>query len=119
GRREAVWKTSALQTKLPPLAAHAEMLPPQEPDVALPALTASQQVVRDYRSTGITLREHPMSFLRNTPAMRRMATAEQLQKVPHGRIVTVAGLVLSRQQPMTAKNTIFLTLEDETGTINV
>jgi len=119
GRREAVWKTSALQTKLPPLAAHAEMLPPQEPDVALPALTASQQVVRDYRSTGITLREHPMSFLRSTLAMRRMVTAEQLQKVPHGRIVTVAGLVLSRQQPMTAKNTIFLTLEDETGTINV
>jgi error-prone DNA polymerase len=118
-RREALWKTSVLQGKLPPLAMYGQMTPHPETAVELPAFTDSQHVVRDYWTTGLSLRNHPLYFLRGSKGMRGVVTAEKLQHIPHGRVVTVAGLVLSRQQPMTAKSTVFMTLEDETGTINV
>lgn len=119
GRRQALWKASALDGKMPPLFLHSETNLFEEPEVELPPLTPSQEVVKDYRATGLTLREHPLAFLRAGLRARRVITAEQLGRTSNGKVVTVAGLVLFRQQPMTAKNTIFLTLEDETGAINL
>ena len=119
GRRQALWKASALAGRLPPLFLHSGTDLFEEPRVDLPPMTSSQEVVGDYRATGLTLREHPLTFLRATLQTRHVITAEQLQRVSNGRIVTVAGLVLCRQHPMTAKGTIFMTLEDETGTVNL
>ncbi len=118
-RRQALWKASALDGKMPPLFLHSGANLFEEPEVELPPLTPSQEVVKDYRATGLTLREHPLAFLRAGLQARRVITAEQLGRTSNGKVVTVAGLVLFRQQPMTAKNTIFLTLEDETGALNL
>jgi error-prone DNA polymerase len=118
-RRQSLWKASALDGRMPPLLRHSDADLFEEPDAALPPVTSSQEVVSDYQATGLTLRQHPLTFLRPTLQARRVVTAEQLGRTPNGRVVTVAGLVLCRQQPMTAKNTVFMTLEDETGVINL
>lgn len=116
-RRQALWKTSVLGGKALPLFADADLL--TEQDVDLPPVTGSQDVVADYRATGLTLREHPLTFLRPRFRARRVTTAAELKKTPAGQTVLVAGLVLFRQHPMTAKETIFLTIEDETGAANL
>ncbi len=118
-RRTALWKASALSGRMPPLLLHTDADLFEERDAELPAMTRSQEVVKDYQATGLTLREHPLAFLRAGLRARRVITAEQLSRTAHGKVVTVAGLVLCRQQPMTAKNTVFITIEDETGTINL
>jgi error-prone DNA polymerase len=118
-RRQSLWKARALDGRMPPLFLHAESELFDEPTAELPPATAGQEVVKDYQATGLTLREHPLAFLRDSLRTRRVLTAEQLQRTSHGRVVTVAGLVLCRQQPMTAKNTVFMTVEDETGAINL
>ncbi len=117
GRRQALWKASALGGKTPPLFAHADVF--EEPDADLPPATKSQEVLADYLATGLTLREHPLSFLRPRLKARRVITAAELKKTPAGKSVLVVGLVLFRQHPMTAKETIFLTIEDETGAANL
>jgi error-prone DNA polymerase len=116
-RRQALWKASALDGKIPPLFAAADLF--EDPDVELPGTTPSQEVVADYISTKLSLREHPLSFLRSRLKTRRAITAAELRKTPAGKMVTVAGIVLFRQHPMTAKETIFLTIEDETGASNL
>jgi error-prone DNA polymerase len=118
-RRQALWKARALDGHMPALFARTDADLLQEPDAQLPPTTPSQEVVKDYQSTGLTLREHPLLFLRPTLRSRKVSSAEQLEHIGNGRIVKVAGLVLCRQQPMTAKNTTFMTLEDETGIINL
>jgi error-prone DNA polymerase len=118
-RRQSLWKASALAGRIPPLLQHAEVDSFDDPATDLPPMTPSQEVVKDYQATGLTLREHPLVFLRAGLRVRRVITAEQLERTSNGKVVTVAGLVLCRQQPMTAKNTVFVTLEDETGAINL
>ena len=118
-RRQALWKARALDGRMPELFACCDSDLFIEPDAQLPTSTPSQEVVNDYRATSLTLREHPLTFLRSPLNTRKVSTAEQLASLGNGRIVTVAGLVLSRQQPMTAKNTVFMTLEDETGIVNL
>jgi error-prone DNA polymerase len=117
GRRQALWKTSVLDGKVPPLFARAELF--DDPEADLPPTTGSQEVLADYLATGLTLREHPLTFLRPWLKVRRAATAAELKKTPPGKAVLVAGLVLFRQHPQTAKETIFVTMEDETGAVNV
>lgn len=117
GRRQALWKASALDGKLPPLFGGEEMF--DDPDADLPPTTASQEVLADYRATGFTLREHPLTFLRCRLKARLVITAADLKETAHGKAVLVAGLVLFRQQPQTAKETIFITIEDETGAANL
>lgn len=73
----------------------------------------------DYASTGLTLGRHPLALLRPLLRRRRIVTARDLQQLPHGRRVRACGLVSLRQRPSTASGTVFLTLEDETGCINV
>jgi error-prone DNA polymerase len=116
-RRQALWKTSMLGEKMFPLFAMADVF--DDLPVELPAITASQEVLADYRSTGLTLREHPLTFLRSRFAARHVTTAIELKTTRPGKQILVAGLVLFRQRPQTAKDTIFITIEDETGAANL
>jgi len=114
-RRQALWRVSALDGKIPPLFAAAATDLFDEPEADLPPTSPGQEVVGDYRATGLTLRTHPMGFLRTGLQAKRVTTAAVLKELPNDKRVTVAGLVLFRQRPGTAKGTIFLTIEDETG----
>ncbi|ESR26094.1 error-prone DNA polymerase [Lutibaculum baratangense] len=91
----------------------------KEPDVNLPPMPPGEEVVHDYRFLRLSLKAHPVSFLREALNQRRTLRHEVLRTTPTGRTVTVAGLVLVRQRPGSAKGVIFMTLEDETGIANV
>jgi error-prone DNA polymerase len=92
---------------------------PREPAVALPAMGLGEHVVQDYRSTGLSLKRHPLALLRGELEARRILPNRGLLTTPAGKRVRVAGLVLVRQQPGSAKGVIFMTLEDETGIANL
>lgn len=89
---------------------------------ALPMLTApteSENIVADFRSMNLTLRRHPLCLLRTHLTKRRLRTARELWQLSHGTIVRTAGLVITRQRPGSANGVTFVTLEDETGYINL
>ena len=91
-----------------------------EPPVALPPMTLGEHVAEDYATTGLSLKAHPCAFFRDRLARRGAITShEHRDERLKDRRVAVAGLVLVRQRPGTAKGVIFLTLEDETGIVNV
>jgi error-prone DNA polymerase len=88
----------------------------------LPPMTPLQQVIQDYKHVGLSLKRHPMAFLRPILRERNVCTAEQVRDVrqkPHGSWAAVAGLVLVRQRPSSAAGVIFVTIEDETGSANI
>jgi error-prone DNA polymerase len=114
-RRQQVWDASALH-RAPALLQGA---PVYETPLVLTAAHEAQEVVFDYAATGLTLRSHPLSFLRARLAAKNLLSAAQLRDLPHGRLVRACGIVTMRQQPQTAKGVVFVTLEDETGSINV
>lgn len=76
-------------------------------------------MVADYRTIGLSLKRHPVAFLREHLAQRGVRPAEDLARLPDGARVAVAGIVLLRQRPGTARDVVFVTLEDETGTANL
>ena len=90
-----------------------------EPDAKLPPMSLGQHVVEDYRHLALSLKAHPCAFVRAQLFSRGILEAGALASHPAGQRVTVAGLVLVRQRPGSAKGTIFLTLEDETGIANI
>ncbi len=95
---------------------------PETPDRAsspLREMTEVERLVADYGGTGVTLGRHPMALCRAELVRRRVLAARELAGVPHGEAVRVAGSVIVRQRPGTAKGFVFLTLEDETGIANV
>ena len=92
---------------------------PAQDDVELPPLRDEESVTEDYSAFGLSLRNHPMAFMRSTLRAKGMAAAADLKNLPDGRYVKIAGLVLFRQRPATAKGTIFVTIEDETGAANL
>ncbi len=118
-RREALWKAGAVERDLPPLFRNAQNELFEDPKLDLPKASPSQEVVEDYVATGLTLRKHPLTFLRHKLREHRVIPAAMLKQTPNNRLVSVAGLVLFRQQPGTAHGTIFLSLEDETGVVNL
>ena len=85
----------------------------------LPLMTEAQRLVADYAGTGLTVGRHPMALRRNELATRGIRRASDLRGERHGRRVRVAGMVITRQRPGTAKGFVFLTLEDETGVANI
>ena len=115
-RRQALWAIKALGEKPLPLFAATESA--AEPQVTLTALTAGREVVEDYRATQLSLRAHPVSFLRDTLDARRITRCGDLKRIKDGTRVEVAGLILVRQRPGSAKGVVFVTLEDETGIAN-
>jgi error-prone DNA polymerase len=114
-RRQQVWEASALHSA-PVLLKEA---PINEDWLDLPAAPEGEEIVFDYAATGLTLRRHPLAVLRPRLAALKLETAAQLQTYPHGKLVRTCGIVVMRQQPPTAKGVVFVTLEDETGNINV
>jgi error-prone DNA polymerase len=102
-------------TPLPPDQAS----PSNEPSVALPRMTAGREVVEDYRATGLSLHRHPVSFLRADLAAQRIVRCADLTTIRDGRRVTVAGIVLVRQRPGSARGVLFVTIEDETAHANL
>jgi error-prone DNA polymerase len=115
-RRNALWAIRGLGEHPPPLLA---LLDTQEPVVLLAALTAGREVVEDYRATQLSLRAHPLSFLRAELARRDAVPCSRLDGLRDGSRVEVAGIVLVRQRPGSAKGVLFLTLEDESGIANI
>ncbi len=120
-RRQALWAVRALRRAgdkddLPLFARVAA--PTLEPDVALPPMRIGEQVVEDYRHLHLSLKAHPVSFLRHELDRRGILRHERLATLRSGRRVTVAGLVLVRQRPGSANGVIFMTLEDETAVAN-
>ena len=115
-RRVALWRVLEAEREAPgPLALFPESrVPPHLPAFAAPELTEA-----DYRLTGLSLNGHPMRHLRALLAPNGVRTARELHTLSDGMAVAHAGLVICRQRPGTAKGFVFLTLEDETGTINV
>jgi error-prone DNA polymerase len=85
----------------------------------LPPAPEGEEIVGDYLSLGLSLRRHPLALLRPRLARMRLSSAEELRSLPSGRTVRACGIVKGRQRPQTAKGTIFVTLEDETGNVNV
>jgi error-prone DNA polymerase len=117
-RRGALWHALAQDQKPLPLLDQLETRPDERPE-NLPAMSAAEEVLADYRTAGLSLRAHPLSFLRADLARRRVTPAGELKHVADGRPVRVAGIVLVRQRPGTAKGITFVTLEDETGQANL
>lgn len=119
-RRQALWEVTALANAPPlPLFAHAEAREKGlEPAVALPVMPLSEHVVGDYQTLRLSLKAHPMSFLRERLAAERIATCHALRTMRDGARVTVAGVILVRQRPGSAKGVVFMTIEDETGVAN-
>jgi error-prone DNA polymerase len=114
-RRQQTWEAAG-QEALPAVLAGARV---DEALLPLSAAPEGEEILLDYASTGLTLRRHPVSLLRPRLARRGWRSAEELQTMPNGRAVWACGIVTMRQQPETAKGTIFVTLEDETGSVNV
>ncbi len=114
-RRQQVWEASALH-RAPPLLREA---PVAEAPLALPAAPEGEEIVFDYASQGLTLRRHPLALLRAQLSTQRLLSAAELHDFPNGRLARACGIVTVRQQPGTASGVVFVTLEDETGTVNV
>jgi error-prone DNA polymerase len=115
-RRVALWRVlGAVRGSGGPLALFPEAPVPN----ALPALSAPEVTEADYRLTGLSLNGHPMEHIRPLIALNGILTARDVRQVKDGARVGVAGLVICRQRPGTAKGFVFLTLEDETGMVNI
>lgn len=121
-RRAALWDSKALKQApdLPLFAAAQARDEGAEREIArLPAMPLSEHVVNDYQTIRLSLKAHPMSFLREHYATQRFITADGLNAIRDGKRVSIAGLVLIRQRPGSAKGVCFITLEDETGVANL
>ena len=114
-RRQQVWQASALHAM--PQLLQGSLLP--EDDLELPAAAEGEEVLWDYAATGLTLRRHPLALLRPRLAKQGLLSARQLDTVKAGRHAKACGIVTGRQKPQTAKGTLFVTLEDETGNVQV
>ncbi len=119
-RRDALWAASGLGEKpLPLFAAASRPDTTAEPSVALPAMSLGEEVTADYNHLRLSLKAHPLKLMRKRLDTERVLQNHALAGIKDGARVKIAGIVLIRQQPGTAKGVIFMTLEDETGTANV
>jgi error-prone DNA polymerase len=114
-RRQQVWDAAALHA--PP-----ELLrdaPIEEDLLELDEAPEGEEIVFDYNALGLTLRRHPMALLRERLKAKRFLSSSELHNIPDGRLVRACGIVTLRQQPETAKGVVFVSLEDEDGTVQV
>src|SRR5581483_873372 len=125
-RHLAYWEVAGAERPLP-LAAQASSGQPcseplgdlQEGRPLLAAPTEGQGIVADYASVGLTLARHPLALLRERLSHDRILRMDELDRIAHGRIVRTAGIVLMRQRPGSANGVTFVTIEDESGQVNV
>jgi error-prone DNA polymerase len=113
-RHAARWQVAGIERQRP-------LLPgsPDEDAIALPAPAIAEDLLADYRSTGLTLGTHPLALLRERLRRQRVLDSRELRALPHGRGALAAGIVTQRQRPGTASGVVFVTLEDEHGMVNV
>jgi error-prone DNA polymerase len=115
-RHQAAWAVAGIDTR-PTAMLHATRT--HELAAELPAPGAADSVLADYRATGLSLTQHPLALLREPLAAFQVQPAAVLREYPNGRLARASGLVTHRQRPETAKGVVFVTLEDETGAVNV
>lgn len=123
-RRDALWAVKGLgggngAEDLPLFVAAGRPGHSNEPDANLPPMPPGEEVIHDYRTLSLSLKAHPMSFVRETLNGKGITPAGRIREAVAGRIITTAGLVLVRQRPGTASGVIFASLEDETGLANI
>jgi DNA polymerase-3 subunit alpha/error-prone DNA polymerase len=123
GRRQALWAVRGLETKsaserapLFEIAGATDLRP--EPALQLPLMLPGEEVIEDYRHLSLSLKAHPVSFLREEFRSMGITRSVDLLTIRNGQRVTIGGVVLVRQRPGSAKGVIFMTLEDETGVAN-
>ena len=115
-RHRAAWQVTGVERALPLLTAETAV------DEGIPLLRApreGQDIVADYGSMGLTLRRHPLALLREKLEQRGIIPTQELWDHPNGKLVRTAGLVITRQRPGSAGNVTFVTMEDETGYVNL
>ncbi|NLR76997.1 error-prone DNA polymerase [Chitinophaga eiseniae] len=118
-RRRALWEVSALHDRPTGMFTGQTAESAAEASVQLPEMTAAEQVIHDYGSLSLSLKAHPVSFVREKLNLLQVLTAKDLEYIDDGAFVKVAGLVLVRQRPGTASGVCFITMEDETGCCNL
>jgi error-prone DNA polymerase len=124
-RRQALWEAQRVKDAPLPLFAALERddedarPETEEAQVTLPAMPESTEVVEDYRSIGLSLKNHPFAFLRDDLTAMRCRPSRDIPEIKHGTRTRVAGMVLVRQRPGSASGVIFITLEDEFGIVNI
>ncbi|GAB3934888.1 error-prone DNA polymerase [Mucilaginibacter myungsuensis] len=118
-RRSALWEVPALSDKPMGLFAGQESESAHEAQVSLPLMTSAEHVVQDYASIGLSLKAHPVSFVREKLDLLHVVPTNTLADRKNGDKIKVAGLVTVRQRPGTAKGVLFVTIEDETGFSNL
>jgi error-prone DNA polymerase len=116
-RRQALWEVSTKDTPTGMFAN--DQNNKDEPTIPLPQMSTFEHVLQDYQTTALSIKEHPVSFVREKLKQLHVLSAADLQNGVDGDTVRVAGLVLVKQRPGTAKGVCFMTIEDETGTTNV
>lgn len=120
-RRQALWQAQGLRDAPSlPIFDHAEAAGEgAEPEVILPAMPKAEHVVADYQTLRLSLKAHPMSFFRRSLRKQGFSGSHDLIHMAHGQRMSLAGLVLVRQKPGSAKGVCFITLEDEDGVANL
>ena len=114
-RHQAAWAVAGIDTRPTPMLRETGF---DETRVALPTPAEAEETLADYRALGLTLKRHPLALLREQLSRFRVQPAAVLRGYPNGRLARASGLVTHRQRPETAKGTMFVTLEDDTGTVN-
>jgi len=115
-RRDALWQVEKYSSRVPRLL---EGLVEQDKASPLNPMDVEERLVADFHGTGLTTGPHPMAYRREQMRQMGILSAIELKRIPHNKPAVVAGCVITRQRPGTAKGLIFLTLEDETGHANV
>ncbi|MDM0003600.1 error-prone DNA polymerase [Variovorax sp. J22G73] len=118
-RRQQVWDATATRGMGARTPALLKGVPIHEQALLLPAAPEGEEIVGDYAALGLTLRRHPLALLRPRLARMKLMSATELREMATGQTVRACGIVKGRQRPGTANGTIFVTLEDETGNVNV
>jgi error-prone DNA polymerase len=118
-RRQAMWEASALADRPIGIFTGHQAQSVFEQDIELPKMNAAEHVVQDYASTSLSLKAHPVSFVRSQLQSQHVTCCKDLNSLQDGMIVRVAGLILVRQRPGTASGICFITIEDETGIANL
>ncbi len=116
-RRRALWEVSVKDQQ--PHTIFVSEKDKAEDNIKLPDMMLSEHVVHDYATTSLSIKAHPLSFVREQLTQLRVVSARDLETIREGTNVKIAGLILVRQRPGTAKGVCFITLEDETGTANL
>ena len=114
-RFEAAWAVAGIDTRPTPMLRETRV---NEAPIVLPAPAEAESLLADYRSLGLTLQRHPLALLREELKRFKVQPATVLNGYPNGRLARASGLVTHRQRPGTAKGTMYVTLEDDTGVVN-